>query len=119
MINDFWKGFEKFFRKHAFAFDIIDLSNKLELVLMQITTARQPDSSKIDMLVNQLDDLDHQQLKRINTKKIQGWVVSLYEFTSEIPTHKNLLVTAGDSLIPILGEDLFARLREIKESFSN
>lgn len=88
-----------------------------ELVLMQITTARQPDSSKIDMLVNQLDFLDHRQLKIGNIKQIRGWIVSLYEFTSEVPTHKNLLVTAGDSLIPILGEDLFARLREVKQSF--
>jgi len=88
-----------------------------ELVLMQITTARQPDSSKIDMLVNQLDFLDHRQLKIGNIKQIRGWIVSLYEFTSEVPTRKNLLVTAGDSLIPILGEDLFARLREVKQSF--
>ena len=88
-----------------------------ELVLMQITTARQPDSSKIDMLVNQLDFLDHRQLKIGNIKQIRGWIVSLYEFTSEVPTHKNLLVTAGDSLIPILGEDLYARLREVKQSF--
>ena len=89
-----------------------------ELILMQITTARQPDSSKIDMLVNQLDAIDYQQLKLGNIKKIQGWIVSLYKFISEVPTRKNLLVTAGDSLIPILGEDLFARLREVKESFS-
>ena len=88
-----------------------------ELVLMQITTARQPDSSKIDMLVNQLDFLDHRQLKIGNIKQIRGWIVSLYEFTYEVPTHKNLLVTAGDSLIPILGEDLYARLREVKQSF--
>ncbi|KKN33594.1 hypothetical protein LCGC14_0802230 [marine sediment metagenome] len=89
-----------------------------ELVLMQITTARQPDPFKIDMLVNQLDDLNRQQLKVGNIKIIRGWIVSLYEFTSQVPTHKNLLVTVGDSLIPILGEDLFARLREVKESFS-
>lgn len=89
-----------------------------ELVLMQITTARQPDSSKIDTLINQMDAIDSQHLKIGNIKQIRGWIVSLYEFTSEVPTHKNLLVTAGDLLIPILGKDLFARLREVKESFS-
>ncbi len=88
------------------------------LILMQITTARQPDSSKIEFLINQLDFLDHQQLKIDNIKQIRGWIVSLYEFISEVPTRKNLLITAGDSLIPILGEDLFARLREVKKSFS-
>lgn len=84
----------------------------------QITTARQPDSSKIDMLVNQIDAIDSQQLKIGNIKQIRGWIVSLYDFTSEVLTHKNLLITVGDSLIPILGEDLLARLRKVKKSFS-
>jgi len=88
-----------------------------ELVMMQITTARQPDSSKIDMLVNEMEVIDSQQLQIGHIKLIRGWIVSLYEFTSEIPTHKNLLVTAGYSLIPILGEELFVRLREVKQSF--
>ncbi|MHA1150935.1 MAG: hypothetical protein ACTSR8_22165 [Promethearchaeota archaeon] len=95
---------------------IIHQENKL--ILIQITTARQPDSSKIVMLANQLDFLDRQQLKIENIKQIRGWIVSLYEFTSEVPTRKNLLITAGDSLISILGEDLFERLREVKNSFS-
>ncbi len=87
-----------------------------ELVLMQITTARQPDSSKIDALINQLDSLDSQQLKIGTIKQVRGWIVSLYEFISEVPTRKNLLITAGNSLIPILGQDLFERLREVKQS---
>ncbi|MHA1488943.1 MAG: hypothetical protein ACTSRI_04735 [Promethearchaeota archaeon] len=65
-----------------------------------------------------MNTIDRQQLKGRNIKKIRGWIVSLYEFTSEVPPHKNLLITAGDSLIPILGGDLLVRLREVKESFS-
>lgn len=89
-----------------------------ELILMQITTARQPDSSKIDLLINLLKSIDQQQLKSRNITKIRGWIVSLFEFTSEVPIHKDLVVTAGNSLIPILGKELFVRLREIKQSFS-
>ncbi|TFF88336.1 MAG: ATP-binding protein [Promethearchaeota archaeon] len=89
-----------------------------ELVLIQITTARQPDSNKIDALVKEMDAIDLQQLKIHDIKIVRGWVVSLFEFTSDIPSHKNLLITAGDSLIPILGKDLYARLQEVKKSFS-
>jgi len=85
---------------------------------MQITTAQQPDSSKIDILVNEMDAIDSQQLKIGNILQLRGWMVSLYEFTSEVPPHKNLLITAGDSLIPILGRDLYTRLKEVKKSFS-
>ncbi len=92
--------------------------NENELILMQITTARKPDTFKIDLLVNQMNSIDSNQLKFGNIKQIQGWILSLYEFISEVPIRKNLHITSGDLLIPILGKELLARLREVKESFS-
>lgn len=65
----------------------------------------------------EIDTIASQQFKIGDLKQLQGWMISLYELTSDVPSHEDLIITAGDSLIAILGKELYARLKEVKISF--
>ncbi len=89
-----------------------------ELLLIQITTANPPDSSKIDVLLSEIETILNIRLKIGKKHKIRGWLVSLFDFKCELPSNENLFITAGDQLIPLLGERLYMKLKEVKISFS-
>ena len=88
------------------------------LFLMQFTTSRNPDSSKIEALNSQLNEIRDTNLESGNISHFLGWIVSLYDFSSKTLKREDLLITSGESLIPILGEELYIRLRKVKEAFS-
>ncbi len=101
----------------AEAIDAMILQEEI-LLLIQITTANPPDHSKIDSLLHQMKIISeilpkNEKLK----KKIKGWLVSLFDFQKRIPDYENLLITSGDKLIPILGKELYIKLKEVKISF--
>ncbi|MBD3253806.1 MAG: hypothetical protein GF383_01870 [Candidatus Lokiarchaeota archaeon] len=100
----------------AKAVDVMIVQNH-ELILIQITTARKPEISKITELISLLEELKPRDLQLENINQIRGWMVSLYEFSSETPKHERLVITTSDSLVPILGKDLYLRLHDVKQSF--
>ena len=88
-----------------------------ELFLIQITTANPPDPLKKDALLSEINKISKFDLKVGKEVKISGWLVSLFKFEKEMLSHKNLIVTDGDKLIPILGKELFSKLKAVKNSF--
>ncbi|MHA1730303.1 MAG: ATP-binding protein [Promethearchaeota archaeon] len=93
------------------------------LFLIQLTTANPPDPSKITALDDVARDLSPGSGGLPGTSpggrfgKVSAWVVSLYEFSEGAPQPERCVVTAGGALVPVLGEGVVDRLREVKESF--
>ena len=56
--------------------------------------------------------------ERKDIKNIRGWLVSLYDFKRILPEKDRLTITTGDALIPLLGEEIYLRLKDRKGSFS-
>jgi len=88
------------------------------LLLIQITTADPPNPEKINKLLSEMEFLSKNQLKFGKFNKIKGWFVSLFGFKSAFPTHNDLIITAGKDLVPFLGEQLYMKLKDVKNSFS-
>ncbi len=101
----------------AEAMDAIVLQGE-DLLLIQITTANTPDTSKIDKILAQMKKTSALHTEKKEFKNVKGWVVSLFDFEHKVKTHENLLITTGNQLVPILGEKLYEKLKEIKGSFS-
>ena len=89
-----------------------------ELLLMQITTANPPNSIKIESLIFKIKAFSEIKLKVDKDVKVRGWFISLFKFKKEFPSYENLLITAGDQLIPLIGEELYLRLKDVKKSFN-
>lgn len=86
------------------------------LILLQITTAENPDTSKIDDLKKEMDRIQKLKTTERKISNIKGWIVSLYEFIKKIPIYEKIVVTAGENLVPLLGKQLFKKLKEIKQN---
>ncbi len=50
-------------------------------------------------------------------KKIRGWFISLFNFKKKPRIYENIIITSGDLLIPFLGEEIYIKLKEVKNSF--
>jgi len=88
------------------------------LLLMQITTANPPDSLKIESLLAEIKAFSELKLEVVKDMKVRGWFISLFKLKKELPSYKNLLITAGNQLVPFIGEELYIRLKAVKEAFS-
>ena len=64
-----------------------------------------------------METISNQQIKDTKDIKIYGWFVSLFDLKDEVSSHDNVLITTGKQLIPFIGEDLYIRLKSVKESF--
>lgn len=91
----------------ALGVDIFCLQ-KNNLILMQLTTANPPDTAKIEALKSEME--------KIEGWMVEGWLISLYPLSKPSKLPNNLLITSGQDLKAILGEDLYSRLRDIKQS---
>jgi hypothetical protein len=49
-------------------------------------------------------------------ESIQGWFISLFEFNKPVLPLPNLFFTVGAQLMPILGKELYEKLKIIKEN---
>lgn len=89
-----------------------------ELLLIQITTANPPNPLKIESLISEIETLSKLRLKAEKDVKVRGWFISLFKLKKEIPLYEKILITAGDQLVPFIGEEIHTRLKVVKEAFS-
>ncbi|MHA1660732.1 MAG: ATP-binding protein [Promethearchaeota archaeon] len=100
----------------AKAVDAILIQEK-ELLLIQITTTNPPTEGKISNLSSEIKKISKIGINLGKELKIRGWFVSLFDFKETRVIDENILITAGDDLIPILGKQLYSKLKVVKESF--
>lgn len=90
-----------------------------ELILIQITTARNPDPAKLSSLIDKVDDLKKIKLKNDGISIIKGWMVSLYAFKRRPELPGEFFISEGEGLEGLLGKELVSRLKHVKEVFTS
>ncbi|MHA1491648.1 MAG: hypothetical protein ACTSRI_18585 [Promethearchaeota archaeon] len=101
----------------AEAIDAFVLQDQV-LLLIQITTKDTPDPSKIDDILTEIESISKILLKLEKVRSIRGWVVSLFDFKFKLQRKENIHITVGEQLIPLLGNQLHERLKQVKYSFN-
>ena len=91
------------------------------VLAMQLSTSVDPPISKIVDLKHAIAHLVNHAKTLKNRSKVfvRGWVVSLFPFKPSPPSEENIIITEGESLVPVLGLNLYKRLVEAKRELGS
>jgi hypothetical protein len=100
----------------AKAIDFCILQNQT-LLLLQLTTRFAPESDKIRNMFKLGNDLSRIKNDSGNPINIHYWFISLHPIEYKDPISTNFTLTMGDQLIPLIGKELYDRLKSVKTQF--
>ena len=86
------------------------------IIAIQLTTSIAPSASKIEELSRKMESLPNQIKVSKIKPRVRGWVISLFPFASEPRNRTDITVTAGDTLVSILGVEIYTLLVDAKKN---